>query len=92
MHHRRVCSAQEFELIEKRSQLIQSLSDGEYVRMQLVRLILQDPDVVLLDEPAAMLDSTWRKKVYEYLSDFNKNSEFCAVITGGKAIEFYIKK
>ena len=70
---------QEFELIEKRSQLIQSLSDGEYVRMQLVRLILQDPDVVLLDEPAAMLDSAWRKKVYEYLSQWARRGKVVVI-------------
>ena len=69
----------EFELSEKRNQLIQSLSDGEYVRMQLVRLILQDPDVVLLDEPAAMLDSTWRKKVYEYLSHWARRGKVVVI-------------
>lgn len=68
-----------FELGEKRSQLIQSLSDGEYVRVQLVRLILQDPDVVLLDEPAAMLDSNWRKKIYEYLSQWARRGKVVVI-------------
>jgi ABC-type cobalamin/Fe3+-siderophores transport system ATPase subunit len=61
---------EKFQLLNKQRQLIQTLSDGEYVRMQLARIELQNAHLILLDEPAAMLDSTWRKKVYEFLVEW----------------------
>jgi ABC-type multidrug transport system ATPase subunit len=69
----------DFHLSSKRNQLVHSLSDGEYIRMQLVRLLLQDPEVILLDEPAAMLDSTWRKKIYEYLAEWARRGKIVVI-------------
>jgi len=69
----------EFQLNSKRNQLIQTLSDGEYVRMQLIRLVIQDPKVILLDEPAAMLDSSWRKKIYEFLAQWSTRGKVVVI-------------
>ena len=53
-----------FELIDKRHRLLLQLSDGEYQRMQLARVYLQNTPVVILDEPTSHLDAKWRERFF----------------------------
>lgn len=48
------------------------LSGGQRQVIGLARLILQDPDVVLLDEPTASLDPTTEVKIVEFMQDWLK--------------------
>ncbi len=45
-----------------------SLSGGEQQRVAIARLILQDPKVILADEPIASLDPRWTKEVMDTLT------------------------
>lgn len=47
-----------------------SMSGGEKQRLELARLYLKDPRLVLLDEPTASLDRDTEQKVLENLRDF----------------------
>ncbi len=50
---------------------IQTLSGGEKARLLLVRLLLQNPDILILDEPTNNLDSTSRKILYDFIQNFD---------------------
>jgi putative ABC transport system ATP-binding protein len=46
----------EFGLLELRDQKVYSLSGGEQQRVAFIRVLLQDPKLILVDEPGANLD------------------------------------
>jgi iron complex transport system ATP-binding protein len=58
---------QKFNLNELQKNLLTELSDGEYQRVQLARVWVQDTPIVLLDEPAAHLDATSRENLFAEL-------------------------
>jgi iron complex transport system ATP-binding protein len=73
---------QKFNLNELQNNLLTELSDGEYQRVQLARVWVQDTPIVLLDEPAAHLDATSRENLFAELlrwaEDYNKLIIVCS--------------
>lgn len=51
-----------------------TLSGGELQRAFLAQLIAQDPELLLLDEPANHLDLIYQKQVFSLISDWIRNS------------------
>jgi ATPase subunit of ABC transporter with duplicated ATPase domains len=49
-----------------------TLSGGEFMRVRLAGLLLEDPDFLLLDEPTNHLDLSAREFVYEMVAAWNK--------------------
>ncbi len=50
-----------------------TLSDGEQKRVQIARAVMSDPEVLLLDEPAASLDLGSREELLQLLGGFASN-------------------
>ena len=73
---------QKFNLNELQNNLLTELSDGEYQRVQLARVWVQDTPIVLLDEPAAHLDATSRENLFaellKWAEDDNKLVIVCS--------------
>jgi len=57
-----------------------TLSDGEQKRVQIARAVMTDPEVLLLDEPAASLDLGSREELLQLLGGFASNSESPAMV------------
>lgn len=57
-----------FEMTDMRKQLTGSLSSGEQTRLSLCKALLNDPDVLLLDEPTASLDPDQADKVRKVIA------------------------
>jgi iron complex transport system ATP-binding protein len=47
-----------------------ALSDGEQKRVQIARAVMTDPEILLLDEPAASLDLGSREELLQLLGGF----------------------
>ena len=64
-----------------------TLSGGEKQRLALGRLMLLDPDVYLLDEPSAALDSDTEDIIIQMVSDFARDKgKSVIMVTHSKAI------
>ena len=49
------------------------MSGGEKQRIGLIRAFINNPDLILLDEPTSSLDSKNEEKVLKYLKSIKKN-------------------
>ena len=61
---------------------IKNMSGGEKQRIGFIRTIMNDPDLILLDEPTSSLDKQNEKKILDYLKSIKKNK--IIVITSHK--------
>ncbi|AJM77695.1 ABC transporter ATP-binding protein [Rathayibacter toxicus] len=57
-----------------------TLSDGEQKRVQIARAIMTDPELLLLDEPAASLDLGAREELVQLLGGFAQDPASPAII------------
>lgn len=60
--------------------LIKKLSGGQKQRVLIARELLNDPDIIILDEPTTGLDSDSIQKLYELLSKLNKEENRTIVL------------
>ncbi len=63
------------ELNDKRDQLIGNLSTGQKQKTYIIRALLHDPDVLILDEPASGLDPNSRKNLMSLLIEEKKRGK-----------------
>ncbi|HIH2762972.1 MAG TPA: ABC transporter ATP-binding protein [Candidatus Azoamicus sp.] len=61
-----------FELWDKRNIISSNLSGGMKRRLMLVRALIHDPDILILDEPTAGVDIFSRKVILDFLIELNK--------------------
>ncbi len=60
---------------------VDSISGGEYQLVQIARALVQDPRVILLDEPTNNLDVSNQENVLKVLKDLIQKRGLCAVMT-----------
>jgi putative ABC transport system ATP-binding protein len=56
------------ELLDRQNHHAQDISGGEMQRVAIARALINDPDIILADEPTGNLDSKTGKKILEVLS------------------------
>jgi len=71
---------EKFNLNELKNNLLTELSDGEYQRVQLARVWVQNTPIVLLDEPAAHLDAQARIALFEELVKWTKEEKKVVIL------------
>lgn len=80
----------DLEVIEKVSQQmniahllnrrLDQLSSGELQRVVIARALIQQPEVILLDEPSAFLDLRYRLEILEYIKRITKTEGIVTII------------
>lgn len=71
---------EKFNLKTLQNNLLTELSDGEYQRVQLARVWVQNTPIVLLDEPAAHLDAQARIGLFEELVKWTKEENKLVIL------------
>lgn len=70
----------EWKLDHLAERLFGTLSDGEQKRVQIARAVMTDPEVLLLDEPAASLDLGAREELLQLLGGFASETTSPAMV------------
>ena len=61
------------ELWDKRNEMARNLSGGMKRRLMVARALVNEPKLLLLDEPTAGVDIETRRMMYEFLQEINRN-------------------
>lgn len=82
----------EFGLSHLKEKIVYQLSGGEQQRIAIIRLILQESDVILADEPTASLDAENEKVILGYLKQLNEKGKTIVVVTHNQDILSYFSR
>lgn len=66
---------EEMALIDLRNRPIGQLSGGEQQKVHLARILVQEPDLILLDEPLSGLDLKWQQKISEMIDGIARRGD-----------------
>lgn len=70
-----------FGLAEKRRAFFEHLSGGQKQRLALALALVNDPELVLLDEPTVGLDATLRRDIYALIEQFRSDGRTVLLTT-----------
>jgi phosphonate transport system ATP-binding protein len=68
-----ICALEQFDIVSLAAQRAEQLSGGQQQRVAIARAFVQNPDVILADEPIASLDPRNTKVVMDALLRLNKH-------------------
>ena len=60
-------------LWDKRDEIARMLSGGQKRRVMIIKALIHEPELLILDEPTAGVDIELRRILWEFLEDINKN-------------------
>lgn len=67
-------------LLERKNTPISSLSGGQQQRVHLARVLVNDPEILLMDEPSSGMDTAAENSMYELLHKLNEQRNISIVM------------
>jgi len=68
------------------------LSGGQKQRVLIARALINEPKILLLDEPTASVDATMEKDIYDTLKMLNRNTTILLVTHDVGFVSYYVNK
>lgn len=77
------------EIIDRREHKPSSLSGGEQQRVAIARALINNPDIIIADEPTGNLDSSNELEVLKILKEITKQGKIVIVVSHNPIIKNY---
>ncbi|MBO5475592.1 MAG: ABC transporter ATP-binding protein [Bacilli bacterium] len=78
-----------FNLLNRKNHYPNELSGGECQRIAIARALINDPLIIIADEPTGNLDEENEKLIFNYLKDISKSGKCVIVVSHNKDIKKY---
>ena len=77
---------------EYKDKFLSELSGGQRQRALIARALIDDPEILILDEPTASVDISVEQDIYDILKDLNKNMTILLVTHDVSFVSKYVNK
>jgi ABC-type lipoprotein export system ATPase subunit len=81
---------EKFNLKNKKNKYPKELSGGEAARVALCRALVNEPSIILADEPTGNLDKTNEKIIFETLKNLAKDGKCVVIVSHSQEIKKYV--
>jgi len=71
----------EFGILDKKNELFRQLSGGMKRKLSIIKAIIHEPQILILDEPTAALDVDSRYELWEFIKKLNKSKGITIFLT-----------
>lgn len=79
----------EFGLSERANHNPKQLSGGECQRVAIIRALINDPEIIIADEPTGNLDSKHEQEIFKLLKDISRTGKCVIVVSHNSNIKKY---
>lgn len=83
---------EELNIAELKKKKVRDLSGGQRQRVAIARAIVNDPDIILADEPTGALDSKTAKDIMDVFVQLNKKGKTVIMVTHDKTMAAFMRR
>lgn len=83
------CVLRDLNILDKKYSYVYELSGGEQQRVAFARVLLQNPDIILADEPTGSLDRDNKLNILGLLSEQHKKGKTILVVSHDEEVKKY---